>query len=162
MTIYERLQKSFQEKENALDAQLRLLAKAASLVENGFGAFLGLTASRWTDHNGKAGDPYVQLGVGREDQFKPVHWVKLSSYGGVVEFSLALTLTSDDYSSRTTYVFPMSAQCSKSGYVFQFEDGESVEVGSESAKAGRFDKVWAGIVVRLEKALDPSKVILPE
>lgn len=161
MTLFEDIQRRYEDLEAAQLLQLNLLAKAAGNMASGFPTYLGLTAPRWTDRNGKVGDSYVRLGEGASDKFQEKRWMLLGSIGGVVPFSLAVTIQSSDKSMQTTYVFEMSVKFCEDGYLFDLKDiVEPVVLSVEDVKQENFAPVYNLLLARLRTVLDPSKILI--
>ncbi|OLS61873.1 hypothetical protein [Pseudomonas putida] len=159
MSIYADLQKRYESHETALHTQLHLLSKAAGDLAAGFGKYLGLPGERWNHPDGKVGERYVRLGEGSVDSFQEKRWIELSSSKGKVDFSIAITLVSEDRDSRTTYIFSMGVQFCEDGYLFEVQ-GHGVSLAIEAVKAGVFDPVYMLIVDRLVARLDPSSILI--
>jgi hypothetical protein len=159
MSLYADLQKRYETREAAIQAQLHLLSKAAADLASGFGKYLGLPGDRWNHPDGKIGDRYVTLGEGAGHAFKEKRWNELSSLNGKVDFSLALTIVSEDRDSRTIYVFDMSVQFCDEGYLFDV-NGKGVILEVESVKSGSFEPVYNQIVEILIARLDQSKILI--
>ena len=159
MSIYSDLQKRYESREVAIQAQLHLLSKSAGDLAAGFGSYLGLTSERWNHPGGKAGNRYVMLGEGSAASFKEKPWIALSSVNGKVDFSLALTLVSEDRESRTTYVFDLGVQFTDDGYLFEV-NGQGVTISVDEVKAGNFESVYNLIVEKLMTQLDKSQILI--
>lgn len=160
MSIYAALQDRYERREAALQNQVLLLTKAASKLAGNFRQYLGLPTPCWNRADGTAGDQYVRLGEGQAARFEEKPWTQLSAIDGVVSFSIALTMVSDDCHSRTTYVFPMSIEFVPTGYLVKMNDAESVLLTPVEVEANSFDEVYAKVVARLELLLDPSRVMI--
>lgn len=159
MSLYSDLQKRYETRETAIQTQLHLLSKSAGDLASGFGKYLGLPADRWNHPDGKVGDRYVRLGEGSAAAFKDKHWPELSSLNGKVDFSIALTLVSEDRNNRTTYVFDMSVQFCDGGYQFDV-NGKGVTLSVDAVKSGSFEPVYNQIVEMLIARLDQSKILI--
>ncbi|UVK81431.1 hypothetical protein LOY46_17890 [Pseudomonas sichuanensis] len=160
MTIYTELQNRFEAREAALAKQVYLLSKAAAGLSDNFGKYLGLPSPRWNYPDGKAGDYYVRFGVGERSSFEEKPWTQMSSLDGVVSFSMALTLISEDRFARTIFVFPMSVEFFDTGYLFKLNEGEQVLISVADVQSGAFDEVYSKMVARLGRILDPSQVLI--
>ncbi|SPO68127.1 hypothetical protein [Pseudomonas sp. JV241A] len=160
MSIYTDLQNRYENREAALAKQVYLLSKAAAGLSDSFGSYLGLPSPRWNNPEGKPGDYYVRLGVGERNAFEEKPWTQMSSLGGVVSFSIALTLVSEDCYSRTTYVFPVSVEFVEGGYLFKLNEGDQVLLSVAEVTSGAFSEVHSKMVERLTQILDPSKVLI--
>lgn len=159
MSLYEDLQKRYVIREDAIQTQLHLLSKSAGDLASGFGKYLGLQEARWNHPDGKVGDRYVRLGEGSAAAFKEKHWPELSSVNGKVNFSISLTLVSEDRGSRTAYIFDLSVQFCDVGYLFDV-NSKGVTLSVEDVKAGSFEPVYNQIVEILIGRLDPSKILI--
>ncbi|QRK85088.1 hypothetical protein JN757_04730 [Pseudomonas granadensis] len=159
MSLYVDLQKRYETRETAIQAQLHLLSKAAGDLASGFGKYLGLPGDRWNHPDGKAGDRYVRLGEGAANAFKEKRWHELSSLNGKVEFSLALTIVSEDRDNRTSYVFDLSVQFCDEGYLFDI-NGKGVTLEVDAVKSASFEPVYNQIVETLIARLDHSKILI--
>lgn len=159
MSLYSDLQKRYETRETAVQTQLHLLSKSAGDLASGFGKYLELPGDRWNHPDGKAGDRYVRLGEGSASAFKEKRWMELSSLNGTVNFSLALTVVSEDRESRTIYVFDMSVQFCDDGYLFEV-NGKGVTLGVDDVKAGSFEPVYNLIVEKLITLLDQSQILI--
>ena len=160
MSIYAELQDRYENREAALNNQVLLLTKAASQLASHFAGYLGLLAPRWNHADGKVGDRYVRLGEGRAASFEEKNWSELSAIDGVVSFSIALTVVSDDCQSRVTYVFPMSIEFIQTGYLVKLLDSEAAMLTPAEVEAGLFGEIYSMLVDRLRSLLDPSKVLI--
>lgn len=160
MSVYEDIQERFEKREAALSQQLHLLSKAAGDVASGLRLYLGLPSHRWTYPDGKVGDAYIRLGVGQKDRFEEKPWMTLSSKGGVVAFSLAVTVVSQSQEFRSIYVFNMSVQFCEDGYLFDVEGDRQQIVSVDDVKAGDLDSVHEMIVSQLKSLLDPERILI--
>ncbi|WP_182374904.1 hypothetical protein [Pseudomonas putida] len=160
MSIYAALQSRYESRETALNTQVFLLTKATSKLAANFGGYLGLPEPRWKRADNTSGDLYVRLGEGQGDRFEERPWTQLSAIDGVVTFSIALTMVSEDCQSRTTYVFPMSIEFSEFGYLVKLNNNEFVTLTPAEVEAGVFVEVYAKVVARLKTVLDPSKILI--
>ncbi|MFJ2982241.1 MULTISPECIES: hypothetical protein [unclassified Pseudomonas] len=159
MSIYSDLQRRYVSRETAIQAQLHLLSKSAGDIASGFGKYLGLPGDRWHHLDGKAGERYVRLGQGSASAFQEKRWIELSSLNGKVDFSIALTLVSEDRESRACYVFDMSVRFCDAGYLFEI-NGQSVVLSVEDVKAGSFEPVYNQLVQILISRLDDSDILI--
>lgn len=160
MSLYEAIQTSYEEREARMALQLSLLAQAAGNMASHFRHYLGLQTARWHHPDGKAGDDYIRLGTGSAKSFEEKSWMTLSSRNGVVPFSLAVTIVSEDRMFRTNYVFEMTVSFIIDGYLFTLEEGEEELVSVEYVKANNFDPVHKMLSARLMNVLDPSKIMI--
>lgn len=160
MSVYEDLQQRFEKREAALSLQLHLLSKAAGDVASGLRFYLGLPSPKWNYPDGKAGDAYIRLGVGEKDRFEEKPWMTLSSKGGVVSFSLAVTILSEDREFRSIYVFNMSVCFCEGGYLFDVEGDRQQVVSVDDVKSGNLDSVYEMIVSQLKALLDPERILI--
>ncbi|WP_172232377.1 hypothetical protein [Pseudomonas sp. CM25] len=159
MSLYSDLQQRYESRESAIQGQLYLLSKAAGELASGFGKYLGVPSDKWNHPDGKAGERYVRLGEGSASAFKEKRWVELSSLKGKVDFSIALTLVSEDRASRVTYVFELGVQFTEFGYLFEV-NGRGVPLTVEDVKAGDFEPVYSQIVEQLLARLDKSDILI--
>jgi hypothetical protein len=159
-TVFQEIQNDFEVREAAIQLQLNLLSKAVGKMAAGFGNYLGLPAPRWNHLDGKAGDFYIRLGEGSANSFKEKPWMQLSSLGGVVSFSLAVTVDSEDREIRTTYVFDMKVRFCGDGYQFDLNDNVHQILSVDEVQGGVFDPVYSMIVTQLKALLDPSKIFI--
>lgn len=159
MSLYSELQKQYESRETAMQAQLHLLSKSAGDLAAGFGKYLGLPSERWNHADGKVGERYVMLGEGSAGSFKEKRWIELSSLNGKVDFSLALTIVSEDRESRATYVFDLTVSFTEDGYLFAVNNrGATISV--DAVKAGSFEPVYSLIVEMLKARLDKSQILI--
>lgn len=160
MSIFEELRQRVSDYDSALTIQLRLLTKSIADLVSGFGDYLGLPSPTWHHSDGKAGDHYVRLGVGTAQQFQEKTWLELSSFGGKVDFSLALTI--DPQSSmigRQTIVFEFGARFVPKGYEFQIKGFDKPLILSpDDVKEKNYEVVYQALVARLESMYDSRKV----
>ena len=160
MSLYEAMQSSYEEREARMALQLNLLAKAAGSMASHFRHYLGLQTARWQHPDGKAGDDYIRLGTGSAKSFEEKPWMMLSSRSGVVPFSLAVTIVSEDRMFRATYVFEMTVQFIIDGYLFTLDTGGEELVSVDYVKAENFDPIHKMISAQLINLLDPAKIII--
>ena len=160
MSLYEAIQTSYEEREARMALQLNLLAKAAGNMASHFRHYLGLQTARWHHPDGKAGDDYIRLGTGSPNSFEEKPWMTLSSRNGVVPFSLAVTIVSEDRMFRATYVFEMTVHFILDGYLFTLGENDEELVSVDYVKADNFDPVHKMISARLMSLLDPAKIMI--
>ena len=84
----------------------------------------------------------------------------LSSVGGVVAFTLAVTIVSEDRDSRVVYFFNMSVRFCDEGYLFDIEGDRQQIVSVDDVKSGNFDLVYALIVAQFKAVLDPDRILI--
>jgi hypothetical protein len=163
MTLYEQIKNRFQEQEAAQNMQLNLLARAAGNIASGFGNYLGTPDQLWKGTDGKSGR-YVMLGTGNGTGFEEKRWMALTSTGGVVDFTIAVTvLGSDDAIPRCTLTFPISAKFCDQGYEFAVHYQNNVTpviISPEEVKAGQFAALYNVLTERLLAYFDPAKVLI--
>ena len=160
MSSYEAIQTSYEEQEARMALQLNLLAKAAGNMASHFRHYLGLQTAKWHHPDGKAGDEYIRLGTGSAESFEEKPWMMLKSRGGVVPFSLAVTIVSEDRTRRVTYVFEMTVKFTIDGYLFTLGEGGEELVSVDYVKANNFDPIHKLISSQLMSFLDPAKIII--
>ncbi len=160
MSLYDELQQDYKSQQEAMTLQLNLLARAAGNMVASLPAYLGIPSARWNHHDGKAGDAYVRLGEGPPLDFKDKSWMNLSSKGGVVSFSVAVTIVSEDRNQRVTYVFEMDARFCDHGYRFALNDVDYRIIGAEDVKAEKYQVVHQMIFDKLKELLDPKKIVI--
>ncbi|MBA2927069.1 hypothetical protein G9Q86_00685 [Pseudomonas sp. CCUG 57209] len=162
MSIIEELNEQYERYDAALTLQHNLLTKSLGGLSVGLGSYLGLTKAHWNDKEGKRGDRYVRLGVGAPNVFEEKMWPQLPSTGGVVEFSLAVTLECETATyQRYTFVFEGRLQFSSGGYEYRFQGIDSpIVISAAEVEADDFTSVYRALVDKLKKAFDPASIVI--
>lgn len=162
MSIFEELNEQYERYDAALTLQHNLLAKSVGALSAGFGGFLGLTKAHWHDEEGKRGERYIRLGVGAPKAFEEKIWPQFTSIGGVVDFSLAVTLESDSATYRRyTYVFEGKAQFNSDGYEYRFKGIDyPVVLTATQVEAEDFSDVYRVLVDKLKGEFDPDSILI--
>lgn len=162
MNRYEMLQKAFEDKKAALEAQLNLLAQAANHLVIGLGPYLGVPSPHWNHPDGRKGDQYVRLGVGVGKSFEEKRWMDLTAVDGVVEFAVSITVTSPSKTwGLASLNFAVSVQFTNYGYEFSIgESRQKVVLTAAEVEARQFDAVYIVLVQRLNSFFDPSTVLI--
>jgi len=160
MSAFAELQARYISYEAAATIQHRLLTKAASELVNGFQAFLGLAGERLPDVDGQKGHRYVRLGIGAASEFEEKNWHTLGSRGGVVNFSLALTLDDPETQSRTTIVFELEVKFVEHGYEFKVKDVGTFMISAPDAVHNRYEKIYEALFTQIMKVYDPDRILI--
>ncbi|WP_122523584.1 hypothetical protein [Pseudomonas viridiflava] len=160
MSAFAELQARYMSYEAAATIQHGLLTKAASEIVSGFESFLGLAGKRLPDVDGQKGHRYVRLGIGAPSEFKEINWHTLSSRGGVVSFSLALTLDDPASISRSTIVFELEVKFVEHGYEFKVKDLDTFTISAPDAVHKRYEKIYEGLFNRIMKVYDPDRILI--
>jgi len=159
MSIYSELSQQYKTSFAKQQARLHLMANAANAFTVGFERYLGVPDHTWTDSKGEQ-QRYVRLGVGDENAFQEISYLELSSIGGVIDFSIALTVEQDaHFGLRQVVVFEFSVSVSEENFEFVVKKMPiNLSVKMLDKDAHRFDPVYAALVDRLMYLFDPERV----
>lgn len=160
MSIFDDLNEQYVQYDAALTLQHQQLVRAVGDMAVGYERFLGITKTHWFNDDGTKGERYVRLGVGDPDRFQEKGWFQLSSVGGSVDFSIAITLESpESVYPRFTFVFEGNACFVDEGYEFTFEGiPYPIVVSPLKVKNLDFNSVHDALTLALKSEIDPSKV----
>ncbi|MCH5486749.1 hypothetical protein [Pseudomonas syringae] len=161
MSAYDEIRSRYASYEAAATLQLQLLSKAAVGLVNGFEKYLDLPQARLPNNDdGGLGQRYVRFGVGAPAEFEEKNWHALSSRGGVVDFSFAITLDEPATHSRAVIVFENSVQFVDHGYEFKIKGVDTFTVGAADAVNNRFEAIYKALVDQLLNLYNSERIVI--
>lgn len=162
MSIIDELNEQYEIYDAALTLQHNLLIKSLGALSGGFASYLGLLKAHWHHADGKRGDRYVRLGTGAPKSFEEKVWPQLTSVDGIVEFSLAVTLESENATfKRYTFVFEGEAKFVAEGYEYRFKGIDyPVILSAEEVESEDFRELYKVLIDQLKSNFDPDSVLI--
>lgn len=162
MSIFDELNEQYAQFDAALTLQHQLLTKSVGDLAVGYEKYLGITVKNWFNADGTIGGRYIRLGTGSPERFEEKSWFQLTSSDGVVDFSIAITLESEDSAyPRFVFVFEGQAKFVNEGYEFSFKGiPYTILVGAAEVKSQDLSPVYDALTMALRSKLDLSSITI--
>lgn len=160
MTLFEDLQKRFDDQTGKIASRDALLIKAASDLAHAFGPYLGISKPYWTDSYGVR-KKYIQLGEVYEGAFTENTLQELRCSNGIFVCDLSVTIDGVSNSHPKSFYFPLSVQFCLDGYQFVLDDVfDPIIISSPEVALHRFEPVYNRILSSLHRELDASGILI--